>query len=35
MVDSTPEIHAYTGDPEHHIAQMLSIAWPRPTLAQP
>ena len=35
MVDGTPKIHAYTGDPDHHLVQMPSIAWPRPTLAQP
>src|ERR1700757_1014811 len=35
MVDGTPEIHAYTGDPDHHLVQMPSIAWPRPTLPQP
>jgi hypothetical protein len=35
MVDGTLEIHAYTGDPDHHLVQMPSIAWPRPTLAQP
>ena len=35
MVDGTPEIHACTGDPDHHLVQMPSIAWPRPTPAQP
>jgi hypothetical protein len=27
--------HAHNGDPDHHLVQMPSIAWPRPTPAQP
>ena len=35
MVDGTPKIHAYTGDPDYHLVQMPAIARPRATLAQP
>ena len=28
MVDSTPEIHAYTGDPDHHLASRAGGSHP-------
>jgi hypothetical protein len=35
IVDGTPEIHAYTGDPHHHLVEMPEIARPRALPAQP
>src|SRR5271165_2347883 len=35
VADGTPQIHPLAGDPNHHLVEMLAIARPRATLAQP
>jgi hypothetical protein len=35
VIDGTPEIHPHTGDPDHHLVQMPSVAGPRTMPAQP
>src|SRR5262249_6775608 len=34
VVDGTPEVHPFAGDPHHHLVEMPAIARPRTALAQ-
>jgi hypothetical protein len=35
VINSTPEVHPHTADPDHHLVEMPAIARPRTTPAQP